>query len=53
MPFDIGPNLREIALAIAENANDEGVGLKFIHRAAEVEIEVVLKIAGKGNYEDK
>jgi hypothetical protein len=48
--FDISPNLRDIGIAIAENADDEGAQIIFRSRYAEGENEAIFTIPGKGNY---
>jgi hypothetical protein len=47
-PFDIGPNLRDVALAVAENNGDKVAEMKFKHRLPNGEvIEVAITIRGE------
>lgn len=44
-PFDVGPNIREIVLAVAENSNGRTAEIKIKHRSPDNEItQVIIKI---------
>lgn len=44
-PFDVGPNLRDVALAIAENNEGKSAEIKFRHRSPNGEVtEVTISI---------
>lgn len=46
-PFDVGPNLRDIILAIAESSNGESADLRFKYQSPQGErMEVVIRIQG-------